>query len=111
MKNDLKKVDCFSQYTTTKIMNSFENFLEAYDTCSKMEMVYNWRLLEREIKDILKDVEANRKVLTGTGYVCPQYKEDLTVEEVKEKIIKCGCGDKYHMSDGGILTPIKEVDC
>ena len=91
-------------------MNSFENFLEVYDTCSKIEMVYNWQRLEREIENILEDVEADRKVLTGTGYMCQHCKEDLGVKEVKEQIIKCGCGVKYYMSVGGILTPIKEAE-
>lgn len=95
---------------TTKIMNSFENFLEAYDTCSKIEMVYNWQRLEREIENILEDVEADRKVLTGTGYMCQHCKEDLGVKEVKEQIIKCDCGVKYYMNECGILTPIKEAE-
>lgn len=95
---------------TTKIMDSFEKFLEAYDTCSKSEVIYNWSALKKEIEKILEDTEADRKVLTGTGYMCQYCKEDLGVKEVTEQIIKCGCGVKYHMSDGGILTPIKEAE-
>lgn len=95
---------------TTKIMNSFEKFLEAYDTCSKNEVIYNWSVLKKEIEKILEDVEADRKVLTSTGYMCQHCKEDLGVKEVKEQIIKCGCGVKYYMSVGGILTPIKEAE-
>jgi uncharacterized protein YbaR (Trm112 family) len=95
---------------TTKIMNSFENFLEKYDTCSKMKMVYNWQQLEREIKDILEDVEADRKVLTGTGYICPHCKEDLGVNEITEQIIKCDCGCRYYMDYLGRITSIIEKD-
>lgn len=95
---------------TTKIMNSFENFLEEYDTCSKIEMVYNWQRLEREIKSILEDVEADRKVLTGTGYMCPQCKEDLGVKEVKEQIIKCNCGCSYYMDYLGRIISVIEKE-
>jgi len=93
----------------TQIMNSFENFLEKYDTCSKKKMVYNWQQLEREIKDILEEKENKTNNLTFY-YMCSQCKGDLIAKEIKEQIIKCDCGVKYHMSDGGILTPIKEVE-
>lgn len=95
---------------TIKIMNSFEDFLEAYDTCSKSEVIYNWSALKKEIEKILEDVEADRKVLTGTGYICPQCKEDLGVKKITEQIIKCDCGVKYYMDECGILIPVTETE-
>lgn len=75
-----------------QIMNSFEKFLEAYDTCSKSEVIYNWSALKKEIEKILEE------------------NDNVCLQEIKEQIIKNDCGVKYHISEGGVLTPIKEVD-
>ena len=71
-------------------MDSFEIFLEVYDTCSKSEVIYNWQQLERKIKDILGEKENKEDNLNY--YICPYCKGNLCIKEITEQVIKCGCG-------------------
>jgi hypothetical protein len=95
---------------TTKIMNSFENFLEKYDTCSKMKMVYNWQQLEREIKDILKEKEVEHSDYKLLNYYeCLQCKNGLITDKDKDQVVRCECGVKYYVHNN-CLFPIKEAE-
>lgn len=94
---------------TTKIMNSFEKFLEAYDTSSKSEVIYHWQRLEREIKSILEEKEEKNDYKLFNYYECPQCKNGLITDKDKDQVIRCECGAKYYVYNN-CLTPIKEAE-
>ena len=94
----------------TQIMNEIREYLHTFEELKdKACIIESWIELEDNIKNILEEKE--NKTDNLIDYVCPHCKGDLGVKEIKEQIIKCGCGDKYYMSEDGVLTPIKEVDC
>ena len=94
---------------TTKIMNSFEKFLEAYDTCSKSEVIYNWSALKKEIEKVLEEKEEKNDYKLFNYYECPQCKNGLIADRDKEQVIRCECGVKYYVYNN-CITPIKEAE-
>ena len=93
----------------TKIMNSFENFLEAYDTCSKSEVIYNWSALKKEIEKILEEKEEKNDYKLFNYYECPQCKNGLITDRDKDQVVRCECGMKYYVYNN-YFTPIREAE-
>lgn len=91
---------------TIKIMNSLEKFLEAYDTCSKSEVIYNWSALKKEIEKVLKE---NSDYKLFNYYECPQCKNGLITDRDKDQVVRCECGAKYYVHNN-CITPIKEAE-